>query len=454
MAGNRVTLEIAGDAGSATRALGEVEQAASELETELTQVGQAARTMSTSVGSSEDAFETAARGANRFGEALDTANGATSILSGGIGDVGGAMTAFSDFQDLAATKALEHEKALLAVEQAQKDYDEAVKEFGANSLEARAAQLALTEAQQAAEPPTKMEEWGEKLELLSPIIMGLVGVTDLLTLANMALSASWVKTAAGAVASRVATIAGTVATGVATAAQWLWNIALTANPIGLIILAIVALVGVIVLIATKTTWFQDLWQAVWGAITAYFEFVVNAWKTVFTTVWDAIVAYFNFVVGAWKKAIGLIVDGAKWLIDKVTAIPGLISSAFSGLFGIITAPFRAAFNFVADAWNNTIGRLSWTIPSWVPGVGGNSISAPRLPKFHQGGVVPGPRGSEMLAILEGGERVIPAGGSGRAQVITVNVGGSRYLAALVEDLSGAIRAAGGDVQLVLGGRRG
>jgi hypothetical protein len=32
-------------------------------------------------------------------------------------------------------------------------------------------------------------------------------------------------------------LAGKVATGVATAAQWLWNAALTANPIGLVIAA-------------------------------------------------------------------------------------------------------------------------------------------------------------------------------------------------------------------------
>lgn len=32
--------------------------------------------------------------------------------------------------------------------------------------------------------------------------------------------------------------------------------------------------------------------------------------------------------------------------------------------------------------------------------------------FHSGGIVPGPRGSEMLALLEAGERITPAGGDG------------------------------------------
>lgn len=429
MAGNEVTLTFAGDASSLERAMNRVGQASEEMAND---VGQASRQMASRVGDSEEAFEGLARSSGRLGEALDRASGSMSMLSGGIGDIGGAMTAFTDLQDLAKTKALEHQAALLNVEQAQRDYDEAVKEFGASSLEARQAQLALTAAQQAAEPPSKMEEWGEKLELLSPIIMAAVGATDLLILANMALSASWVKTAATTAAARVATIASSVATGVATAAQWLWNIALTANPIGVIVMAVAALVGVIILIATKTTWFQTIWEYVWGAV----------------------LAYINFVKDSYTKAFRAMMAIGEFLIDQIKAIPGRIGAAFSGLFNIITAPFRAAFNFVARAWNNTIGRLSWSVPGWVPGIGGNSISAPKLREFHQGGVVPGAPGTEMVALLQAGERVTPAGASGGATVIEIRSGGARLDDLLVEVLASAVSARGGNVQLVLGGRRG
>lgn len=197
------------------------------------------------------------------------------------------------------------------------------------------------------------------------------------------------------VASKVAMVASTVATGVATAAQWALNVAMTANPIGLIIAAIVLLIGVIVLIATKTTWFQTAWSFAWNAI----KVAAGAVASFFVdTVWH----------NGIEKAFNNIVAGIGIVKGWFTSIPGLISSAFGGLFNIITAPFRMAFNFVADAWNNTIGRLSWTIPSWVPIVGGNSISAPKLPKFHSGGVVdgPGPIGSEVLGVLQVGERVL------------------------------------------------
>jgi phage-related protein len=376
MAGNTVTLEIAGDASSATQALGQAGRAAEETAREFEQAGRAAREMATQVGTSEEAFEGLGRQSGALGEGLDRASGASSMLAGGIGDVGGALT----------------------------------ETFGEDH------------------PIGKL---GAEMEKAGTIITGVTGALDLMILANTVAQMSWVRTAASMVAARTAMIASTVATGVATAAQWLWNAAMSANPIGIIILAIAALVAGIVYLATQTTFFQTLWEKVWSGV----------------------VAYITFVKDMYVKAFRIMVDAGKFLIDKVMAIPGLLKSAFSGLFNIITAPWRAAFNFIADAWNNTVGRLSWSIPSWVPVVGGNSISAPKLPKFHQGGTVPGAPGSEMLAILQAGERVTPAGANG-GTVIEIRSGGSRLDDLLVELLSGAVRARGGDVQLVLGGGRG
>lgn len=187
------------------------------------------------------------------------------------------------------------------------------------------------------------------------------------------------KTVGVFVAQKAAMVAHVVAAGavkVATLAwtgvQWLLNAALTANPIGLIIIAIAALIAIVVLIATKTTWFQTAWKYAWRGI-----------KTAAVAVWD------------WLKGL-----------------PGRIGSAFRRVADFITRPFRSAFNFIADAWNNTVGKLRVTIPSWVPVIGGNTIAMPTLPKFHTGGVVPGTPGQEVLAVLQAGERVTPAGQSG------------------------------------------
>ena len=189
-------------------------------------------------------------------------------------------------------------------------------------------------------------------------------------LAPVLISLAQVKLAT--IGNTIATVASTVAQGAAKAAtvvwtgvQWLLNVALTANPIGLLIVGIAALIAIVVLIATKTTWFQDAWRVAWTAI-----------KSVAMSVWD-------------------------W----ISALPGKIGSTFSSIAGTISAPWKAGFNAIANAWNNTVGRLSWTVPSWVPGIGGKTISAPRIPTFHRGGIVPGPMGQDVLAVLQGGERV-------------------------------------------------
>lgn len=422
MAGNQVTLTLAGDADSMQRAIDQASRATAELEQDMDQVGAEARAMASQVGSSEDAFQGLARSSGQLGEALDRASGSFSMLSGGIGDVGGAMTAFTDLQGMAEQAARDQAAASLAAEQAQIDYNNAVKEFGENSIEARTAALALEQAKADAEPPTEIEEWGAKLELISPIIMGIVGVTDLMILANMAASASWLRQGAAMVVSRTAMIATATATGVATAAQWLWNAAMTANPIGIIIVAIAALVAGIVWVATQTTWFQTVWEAVWGAI----------------------VAYFQWVVGNYQKAWSMITSAGETAMGWFRRIPGMLQAYWSGLYGIITAPFRLAFNAVSSMWNRTIGRLSWTVPGWVPGIGGNTISAPRLPSLHAGGRVPGTPGQNVLAMLQAGETV-GAGAhadAGPARLV-VTSDGTRLGDALLELLAGAVRRAGG-----------
>lgn len=234
--------------------------------------------------------------------------------------------------------------------------------------------------------------------------------------------------------TRLATIAMSVAEGIASAAssvwtgiQWLLNAALTANPVGIIIVAIGALIAIIILIATKTTWFQDAWNWAWKNI-----------KAGALAVWD-------WLKGAWAWLGGAF----DWLVGLFSSIPGKLGAAFSGLFDIITWPFRTAFNFVSDIWNNTVGKLSWSVPSWVPVIGGNTISVPKLPRFHTGGVVPGAPGSEMVAVLQAGERVTPAGQSA-GMTLELRSSGSRVDDLLVEILVRAIKGRGGNVQVALG----
>jgi phage-related protein len=257
--------------------------------------------------------------------------------------------------------------------------------------------------------------------LIAPIIMGVVGAVDLLILANTALTSSFVKNTAAAIANRVAQIAGAIATGIASAAQWVLNIAMLASPLTWIILGILLLVGVIILIATKTEWFSQLWEWIWSKIGEPVK-AVWAWISSFLKgQWDAMVAVFNNAKELIVKGFSNMVTSVTTVFQHILAIPGKVKSAFSTVADALTSPFRSAFSSIARFWNNTVGRISFSVPDWVPGVGGNSFSVPNIPTAATGADIL--RTGVML--VHKGERIVPAnktgfgaqGGSGGMNII-------------------------------------
>lgn len=179
-----------------------------------------------------------------------------------------------------------------------------------------------------------------------------------------------------------ATATQTAATEGAAVAQGGLNAALLANPIGLVVAGLVAL-GVALFVAwKKSETFRDI---VRGA---------------FDTVKGAAVAVWDFI----------------------QTLPGKIGSIGGAIKDALLWPYKTAFNMIAKTWNNTVGRLSFEIPSWVLGIGGKGFSMPHLPEFHSGGIVPGPRGAEVPIMAMAGERVTPAGGASGG--VTINVYGS------------------------------
>lgn len=141
------------------------------------------------------------------------------------------------------------------------------------------------------------------------------------------------------------------ALGVWTAAQWALNIALDANPIGLIILAIGALIAIVATIITYwepiSGFFVDLWNTIWkwtsDRISDIRDFIVN--------VWNGIVDWFS---GLGSK-IGAAFSSA---IDWFASLPGKIGSFLASLPGILWNAFTSAFRF---ALNAVVQGIEWVI---------------------------------------------------------------------------------------------
>lgn len=190
-----------------------------------------------------------------------------------------------------------------------------------------------------------------------------------------------------------------VATATATAAQWLFNAALSANPIGIIILAIAALVAGLVYFFTKTELGRQIWETVWNAIKATLSAVWDFIKGV----WDAMVATLAWVgdkIGAFGSAVGAVWQGIQdgistavtWITDKwnsvvdfVTGLPARLSAAASGMWDGIKEAFKAAINWIIKAWN----AIEFKIPGFELGpvkFDGFTLGLPDIPMLAEGGV--------------------------------------------------------------------
>lgn len=161
-------------------------------------------------------------------------------------------------------------------------------------------------------------------------------------------------------------IAGAI--GAMAAAVMALNVAMALNPIGLIVIGVIALVAAIALAYQRFEGVRKVIDAVFGAL--------------------------------------------KWYVGQ--AIQG-----FRDMVGVV----KAIFNGIGTAWNNTFGKIEFKVPSWVPGIGGKEFKAPKIPMLADGGIVD----RATLAIIgeSGPEAVVPLDQMGRYGVdgggTTVNI---------------------------------
>ncbi|MEU6491083.1 phage tail tape measure protein [Streptomyces sp. NPDC046984] len=172
---------------------------------------------------------------------------------------------------------------------------------------------------------------------------------------------------AGMVVWTAAQTAWSAATTIATGAQWLWNAALAASPVTWIIVGIVALIAAIVLIATKTTWFQTIWSVVWGAIKTAFNATISWLAGAF--------AWFGSLPGKFAGWFGQAKD---WAIKKMIALidwqrslPGRLLTALANLAGSLRNRASSAFQSMKDA---AISKATSTV-NWVRGLPGRITGA-------------------------------------------------------------------------------
>jgi phage-related protein len=298
----------------------------------------------------------------------------------------------------------------------------------------------------------------------------LSGVGTGLNLIMQLQSVQFIKAKVEALAYAVQQKAIAVATKAWTLTQWALNAAMTANPIGLLVLLIVGLIAVIVLLWNKNEGFRKALTAAWTAIQAALS-AVGTW--IRDTLWPMIQTVWNSISSAagrvkdsivnalgdkgavgWLKGLpgkvssavsGLFngvssraTDAYNWVVGKlgdkglvgwVGDLPGKISSAASGMFDGIKGAFRSALNWLIGKWND----LSFGIPAidtHIPGVGkvgGFTLSTPNIPMLAKGGTAVAPGlalvgedGPELLSMSRGAS-VIPLGRDAEPTILEAHI---------------------------------
>lgn len=177
------------------------------------------------------------------------------------------------------------------------------------------------------------------------------------------------------------------ATSAWAAVQWVLNAALTANPIGLIVVAIGLLIAGLVLAWNHSETFRDTVIAAWNMVK---EKVGAAWDWLYENVLAPVGRFFSETVpNAVRTGTEFITTKWDEIVEFIRAIPGRIADAGRGMFDSIRAGAIGVINFIIDAWNKL--DLSFSIPD-VPGVPGRGETfdlIPDIPRIGTG-VKPAP----------------------------------------------------------------
>lgn len=241
---------------------------------------------------------------------------------------------------------------------------------------------------------------------------------------------------------------------VATTAFGLAILALT-SPITLTIIAIGAIIAIAILLWKNwdevSAWLIEIWETIktkaleiWTRIKEFLsetwekikttcsevwtkvkEFFISSWsniKEVANNVWNGILNTCKTIFDNLKNYMSDIWDGIKQIftgvIDFVIGVftgdwerawEG-VKSVFKGIFDtfgtIVKAPLNAVIKMI-NACINGLNKIKFSIPNWVPGIGGNSygINIPNIPMLAKGGILDSPT---LAMVAEAGkEAVVP-----------------------------------------------
>lgn len=167
---------------------------------------------------------------------------------------------------------------------------------------------------------------------------------------------------------------------IAAAAQWLLNVAMSANPIGLVIIALVALAAGLVYAYTHSEKFRAVVQAVFtfiktfipAAVSYVVGFVRSHWKLLLAIITGPVGAITIYIISHWSQIkgatsglvsgvigfFGRLVSGVRTkvaaAVSAVKALPGKIKGALGNLGGVL---WNAGVSLIQGFINGIVSKI-------------------------------------------------------------------------------------------------
>lgn len=181
------------------------------------------------------------------------------------------------------------------------------------------------------------------------------------------------------VAWRASAIASTVATHAMAAAMWLLDAAMDANPIGVVVLAIAALVAGLIYAYQHSEKFREIVDAAMRGVADAFGWVLDAASTVFDWLkehWPLVLAILTGPIGLaviaivkhWDDIKSAFSHGIQAAIDAVKAAAGAIFGLGSWIVGKVVDGIKAAGHFFVDVGGWIKNRVSDSVHAAIDAV--------------------------------------------------------------------------------------
>ena len=346
-------------------------EAAADHQTHVAKLEQTYKDAGLPMGQMKTALEENDAAARRTGQSTDDIDDAFTKLITVTHDTAKAHDELATAQDLAAYKGISVADAATAIIQAQNGNTRSLKELGIATKDASGKQLDQTQIMEALTAATKgqadaygdtaeggLKRFHESTEQLQ-VSLGSALLPALQSIINALMPLfDWLGRNQGMVSTIVPIVAalGAVvltiveAVKVWTAVQTALDVVLNANPIGLIIVAVAALVAGVIYAYSHFQIFHDAVQTVWGALQAVGSWIMGNWK---------------YIVDVLLGPVGIIITNlgtVQRVINDIINALGQVGRAASDAFGWLGKVANMGGGIVGKA----LGAVGLSAPAGGP----------------------------------------------------------------------------------------